>query len=138
MYLKHALSRYLKRFGTLGKIWKHGRLRVQYDTFWYDILTCSCNFENNEAKWCILTLFETYARRLLGDSIVLPFIVIDFCKWSVGPGLLGLLGATPVNTVHGVYLEDTWHPSVSWYGIFIILLMHLVTVRVKTSALYLN
>jgi len=27
--------------------------------------------ESNEAKWCILTLFETYARRHLGDPIVL-------------------------------------------------------------------
>jgi len=32
---------------------------MQYDTFLYNILTCRQNFENNEAKWCILTLFET-------------------------------------------------------------------------------
>ena len=73
-----AVFETISNFKKNIKTWKHGRLRVQYDTFWYDILTCSCNFENNEAKWCILTLFETYARRLLGDSIVLPFIFIDF------------------------------------------------------------
>ena len=54
------------------KTGKQGRLRVQYDTFLYDMLTCRQHFESTEAKWCILTLFETYARRLLGDSIVLP------------------------------------------------------------------
>ena len=54
------------------KTWKQGRLRVQCDTFWYDILTCREHFESNEAKWCNLTLFETNARILLGDSIVLP------------------------------------------------------------------
>ena len=37
------------------KTWKHGRLRVQYDTLWYDILTCRDNFESNEVKWCLLT-----------------------------------------------------------------------------------
>ena len=61
MYLKHALLRYLKRFGTAGKRWKQGLLRVQYDTFWYDILTFREKIET----------FETYARRLLGDPIVL-------------------------------------------------------------------
>ena len=68
MYLKHVL-RYLKRFGTVGQIWKH---------------------ENKDAYACNMTRFytifwfaekmlkamklngETYARRLLGDSIVLP------------------------------------------------------------------
>ena len=79
------------------KTWKQRPLRVQYDTFLYDILTFRENFESNEAKWYILTLFETYARRLLGDSIVLhiPLIFIEnvdvyFVRWSVGPGLLGL------------------------------------------------
>jgi len=31
----------------------------------YVILTCRENLESNEAKWCILTLCETYARRHL-------------------------------------------------------------------------
>ena len=33
---------------------------------WYDILSCRDNFESSETKWCILTLFVTYARQLLG------------------------------------------------------------------------
>ena len=33
---------------------------------WYHILTSNTFFKSNEAKWCILTLCETYARRLLG------------------------------------------------------------------------
>ena len=33
-----------------------GRVRVQYDMLWYDILTCRERFESNETKWCILTL----------------------------------------------------------------------------------
>ena len=89
------------------KTWKQGRLRVQYDTFWYDILTCRENFESNyEAKWCILTPFETYARRLLGDSIVLPtpFMCIEnldvlyfsFFEMKCRPGPTGPIGATPV------------------------------------------
>ena len=49
MYLKHALLRCLKRFGTVGK-GKQGRSRVQYDTFLYDIMTCMENFESDEAK----------------------------------------------------------------------------------------
>jgi len=32
----------------------------------YDVLTCRENFESSKAKWCILTLFVTYARRLYG------------------------------------------------------------------------
>jgi len=40
------------------------------DAIWYDILTCRENFESNKAKWCILTLFEAYARRLLGWSAI--------------------------------------------------------------------
>jgi len=36
------------------KTWKQGRLRVQYDTFLYYILTCREHFESNEAKWCLL------------------------------------------------------------------------------------
>ena len=38
------------------KTGKQGRLRMQYDTLSYDMLTCRENFESNEAKWCILTL----------------------------------------------------------------------------------
>ena len=45
---------------------------MQYDKFLYDMLTCRDHFESNEAKWFILTLFETYARRLLADPIVIP------------------------------------------------------------------
>jgi len=33
-------------------------------------LTCREKIESNESKWCILTLFEPYARRLLGFSLV--------------------------------------------------------------------
>ena len=40
------------------------------DVIWYEILTCRENVESNEAKWCILTLFETYARRLLAGSAI--------------------------------------------------------------------
>ena len=62
--------------------------------------------ESNEAKWCILTLFETNARRVLGDSIVLatPFISIEnsgvlffsFFEMRGRPGPTGPIGATPV------------------------------------------
>jgi len=31
----------------------------------YDILKCRDNFESKEAQLCILTLFETYAQRIL-------------------------------------------------------------------------
>ena len=62
MYLMHALPRYLKRVGTVGKIWKHENkdackfVNACNMTFWYDILTWRDKFESNEAKWCILTL----------------------------------------------------------------------------------
>ena len=71
------------------KTWKQGLLRVQYDTFWYDILTFREKVET----------FETYARQLLGDPIVLsnpppPSILLQiwtfsfshFLRWSVGYG----------------------------------------------------
>ena len=108
MYLKHAFLWYLwcliwNSRKMIKHMKKQGRLRVQYDTFWYDILTCREHFESNEAKWCILTLFETYARRLLGDSIVLPtpFISIEnldvfFFYKKCRPGPAGSIGATPV------------------------------------------
>ena len=43
----------------------------------YDILKCREKIESKEAQLCILTLFETYARRILGsgrplDPRVLP------------------------------------------------------------------
>ena len=40
------------------------------DVICYEILTCRENFESNEAKCCILTLFKTYARRLLAGSAI--------------------------------------------------------------------
>ena len=42
---------------------KDGKM-VPSAAIWYDILTCRENFESNEAEWCILTLFETYAPRI--------------------------------------------------------------------------
>ena len=64
------------------KTWKQGLLRLQYITFWYDILTCIEKIKSNEAKWCILTLFETYALRPLWDSIVLPTPFIFYRKFG--------------------------------------------------------
>jgi len=32
---------------------------VDPDAIWYDILTCRDNFESNESKWYILSLFGT-------------------------------------------------------------------------------
>ena len=89
----------MKRFGTVGKIWKH---------------------ENKDAYACNMTRFDTifwltdnnlkamklngafwrfYDRRLLRDPKVLPFnfyckfgrfIFLTFFRWNVGPGLLCL------------------------------------------------
>jgi len=39
---------------------------VHYAAILYDILTCREKTEINEVKWYILTLCETYDRRLLG------------------------------------------------------------------------
>jgi len=63
MYLTHALFETIWNCTKHMKTWKQGRLRVQCDTLWYDILTCRENFESNEAKWCILTLLcsSTYS-----------------------------------------------------------------------------
>ena len=79
---------------------------MQYDTFLYDILTCRENVESNEAKWCSLTRFETYARRLLGDSTVLSttFLFIEHLdvlffslfEMKCRPGPTGPIGATLV------------------------------------------
>ena len=82
MYLKHAFLRYLKRFGPVAKRWKHENKdahacnMASFDTV---LRLAEKKIESNGAKWWILTLFESYARRLLGDSIVLltPFIFIE-------------------------------------------------------------
>ena len=36
---------------------------MQSPAIWYDVMTCREKFESSKAKWCILTLFATYARR---------------------------------------------------------------------------
>ena len=75
-------------------------IRVQYDTLWYDILTWREILKErklNGAFW------RFYARRPLGDPIVLPthphlsfllqlltFYFSHILRWSVGPGLQGL------------------------------------------------
>ena len=75
-------------------------IRVQYDILWYDILTWReilKVMKLNGAFW------RFYARRPLGDPIVLPthphlsfllqlltFYFSHILRWSVGPGLQGL------------------------------------------------
>ena len=90
MNLNGGPWRYLMRYFDLQrKFW-----------FWY---------ESSEVKWCILTLFVTYARRLLGiregiTPLPHPFIVIakmdflffSFFEMKSRPGPTGSIGATPV------------------------------------------
>ena len=54
-----TLGCYLKRYFGDPKI------KAVYGVC-YDVLTCRENFESSKAKWCILTLFVTYARQQLG------------------------------------------------------------------------
>ena len=68
---ERVFCHYLKRyFGTAKKIWKQGQYMLHYAAIWYALLTCKENCESNEAQWCILTVFETCARRLLGGSAI--------------------------------------------------------------------
>ena len=133
LYIKHAFLQYLKQFRTVGKRWKQER-------FWYNILTCRDNFESNEAKWCILTPFETYARRLLGDSTVLPtlFIFIEnfnvlffsFFQMKCRPGPTGPIGATPVGVFNIIFRKNN-NNRARWLTVFISLLY--VNVNKKNS-----
>ena len=87
MYLKHALLRYFKRFGTVGKIWKHENKDAYacnmtrfYTIFWLAGKQMKA-MKVNGAFW------RFYARRLLGDLIVLfiknEWFKIHFCYASV-------------------------------------------------------
>ena len=49
--------------------------RVQYDTFWYDILTCKENFESNEASDAFWDYCSTSFRGF--DSATTPYIFIE-------------------------------------------------------------
>ena len=112
------------------KTWKQGRLHVQYDTLWYDILTCREKIERNEAKWCILTFLCSMTFRgsdsaterneakwcLLTtfrgsdsatDPIPLQFLLqmltfyfSHYLRWSVYVRSTGPIGATPVLNTH--------------------------------------
>ena len=50
---------------------------VRSVAIWYNVLICKENVESSMTKWCILTLFETYARRLLGGICLGPQHVLD-------------------------------------------------------------
>ena len=101
MSLKHAFWRYLKRFGTVGKIWKHENKdayacnMTRFNTIFWLAEQILKAMKLNGAFW------RVYARRALGDPIVLPtplqfslqiltFYFFHSFRWSVGPGLLGL------------------------------------------------
>ena len=53
---------------------------VRYVAIWYDVLICMYIFESSMAKWCILTLFETYAGPASASVI---YEIISTCRSTV-------------------------------------------------------
>ena len=92
--------------GMQRKFQKQWIQMVHSAAIWYDISTCS-TFESNESKWCILTRFETYARRVLGIRECYPIppspslfianldvLFFSFFEMKCRPGPTGPIGAT--------------------------------------------
>ena len=117
MNLNGAFCHYLVRYLDLQNIWKQWIQMVHSAAIWYDISTCR-TFESNESKWCILTRFETYARRVLGIRECYPIppspslfianldvLFFSFLDMKSRPGPTGPIGATLVTTITCI---DPW------------------------------
>ena len=111
---KSSICFYLIKVTLVGVSRENERWLLHSAAICYDISTCRENFGNKEAKWCILTLFETYTWRLIGTalapgSLVLPpphsiFIAnLDifsslFFEMKCRLSPTGTIGATPVKS----------------------------------------
>ena len=70
----------------------------------FDVLTCRENFERSKAKWYILTLFETYVRRLLGGG----------CAPSLDPLVKSVYTIYNLNTYYKQLLTGLFQCCKKW------------------------
>ena len=111
---KSSICFYLIKVTLVGVSRENERWLMHSAAICYDISTCRENFGNKEAKWCILTLFETYTWRLIGTALApgstsvtsSPFnfyrkfghFFFSFFEMKCRLSPTGTIGATPVKS----------------------------------------